>query len=73
MYADGALPRKVKFLIAMAFDGRPRRGGRGSGPAARAKKAGATDLEIAEALRVAGHLTGVGALYTASAGLREGE
>ena len=41
VYADGALPRKVKLLMAMAFD--------------------------------AAHLGGVGALYTASAGLKEGQ
>jgi alkylhydroperoxidase/carboxymuconolactone decarboxylase family protein YurZ len=34
-------------------------------------KEGATKEEIAEALRVAYHLSGVGALYTASSGLKD--
>jgi alkylhydroperoxidase/carboxymuconolactone decarboxylase family protein YurZ len=73
IYADGALPKKVKLLMAMAFDAAHGAAGGVRGLAARAKKAGATDMEIAEALRVAGHLGGVGALYTASVGLKEAE
>lgn len=71
VYSDGALPRKVKLLIAMAFDAAhgAEKGVRSL--ASEARKAGASDQEIAEALRVAGHLGGVGALYTASAGLTE--
>ncbi len=71
VYADGALPRKLKLLIAMAFDS-----AHGAVPGARAlanraKAAGATDQEMAEVLRVAYHLSGVGALYTASTALKE--
>ncbi|MGA2973751.1 MAG: carboxymuconolactone decarboxylase family protein [Spirochaetia bacterium] len=73
VYADGALPRKVKLLIAMAFDAAHGASGGVRGLAGRAKKAGASDQEIAEALRVAAHLSGVGALYTASIGLKEAE
>jgi alkylhydroperoxidase/carboxymuconolactone decarboxylase family protein YurZ len=73
IYADGAFPRKVKLLIAMAFDAAhgAEKGVRSL--ASQARKAGATNQEIAEALRIAYHLSGVGALYTASAGLEESE
>jgi alkylhydroperoxidase/carboxymuconolactone decarboxylase family protein YurZ len=69
VFADGALPAKVKLLIALAFDAAH---GAAEGVAAlsqRAMKAGATSAEIAEAVRVAWHLSGVGSLYTASRGL----
>ncbi len=71
VYDNGALPRKVKLLMAMAFDAAA---GADQGVRALAHAAmreGATKEEIAEALRVAYHLTGVGAIYTASAGLKE--
>ena len=71
VYADGALPRKVKLLIAMAFDAAHGAENGVRSLATQAKKAGATNEEMAEVLRVAYHLSGVGALYTASAGLRE--
>jgi alkylhydroperoxidase/carboxymuconolactone decarboxylase family protein YurZ len=63
--------RKVKLLIAMAFDAAhgAEKGVRSL--ASQARKAGATNQEIAEALRVAYHLSGVGGLYSASAGLEE--
>lgn len=71
IYGSGALPRKIKLLIAMAFDAAQ---GASRGVAAlirAAVKEGATKEEIAEALRVAYHLAGVGTLYTASDALRE--
>ena len=71
IYADGALPRKVKLLIAMAFDAAHGAENGVRSLASQAKKAGATDQEMAEALRVAYHLSGVGALYTASTALKE--
>jgi alkylhydroperoxidase/carboxymuconolactone decarboxylase family protein YurZ len=71
VYADGALPRKVKLLIAMAFDAAHGAENGVRSLSLQAKKAGATNQEIAEALRVACHLSGIGALYTASAGLKE--
>jgi alkylhydroperoxidase/carboxymuconolactone decarboxylase family protein YurZ len=40
-------------------------------PACQAVAEGATEDEIAEALRLAYHLSGVGAIDTAAAGLRE--
>jgi len=71
VYGDGALSRKIKLLIAMAFDAAHGAENGVRSLAAQARQAGATDKEIAEALRVAYHLTGVGTLYTASAGLRD--
>ena len=71
VFADGALPGKVKLLMALAFDAAH---GAADGVAAlaqRAVKAGATPAEIAEAVRVAWHLAGAGSLYTASRGLED--
>jgi alkylhydroperoxidase/carboxymuconolactone decarboxylase family protein YurZ len=70
-YGDGALPKKVKLLIALAFDA-AHGADRGVQALARAAmREGATKAEIAETIRVAYHLTGVGTIYTASQGLRE--
>lgn len=71
VYADGALPRKVKLLIALAFDAAHGAQGGVRALAEQALKAGATKEEIAEALRVAFQLSGVGCLYTASFGLKD--
>ena len=71
VYADGALPRKIKLLMAMAFDAAEGAAGGVRALAEQAMKAGATKEEIAEALRVAFHLSGVGCLYTASFGLKD--
>jgi alkylhydroperoxidase/carboxymuconolactone decarboxylase family protein YurZ len=71
IYADGALPRKVKLLVAMAFDAAAGAEGGVRALAGAALRAGATREEIAEMLRVAYHLTGVGTLYTASRALKE--
>jgi AhpD family alkylhydroperoxidase len=71
VYADGALPRKMKLLVAMAFDAAQGAADGVKALAQSAMKAGATKEEIAEVLRVAHHLCGVGSLYTASQGLRE--
>jgi alkylhydroperoxidase/carboxymuconolactone decarboxylase family protein YurZ len=71
IYGDGALPRKFKLLVAMAFDAAAGAEGGVRSLANAALQAGATRQEIAETLRVAYHLTGVGTLYTASRALRE--
>jgi alkylhydroperoxidase/carboxymuconolactone decarboxylase family protein YurZ len=71
IYADGALPRKFKLLVAMAFDASEGAEGGVRALAHAALRAGATRAEIAETLRVAYHLTGVGTLYTASRALRD--
>lgn len=71
IYGDGALPRKLKLLIALAFDAAHGAVNGVRALAAAALQAGATKQEIAEALRVAYHLAGVGTLYTASQGLKD--
>jgi alkylhydroperoxidase/carboxymuconolactone decarboxylase family protein YurZ len=71
VYASGALSRKIKLLIAMAFDAAHGASDGVQALARAAVKEGATSQEVAEALRVAYHLAGVGALYTGSMGLSE--
>lgn len=71
VFADGALPAKVKLLMAMAFDAAHGAAEGVGALAQRAIQAGATRAEVAEAVRVAGHLAGVGAYYTASRGLKD--
>jgi alkylhydroperoxidase/carboxymuconolactone decarboxylase family protein YurZ len=69
--ADGALPRKIKFLIAMALDAAE---GAVEGVKAlteQAMKAGATKEEIVETLRVTQYISGVGSVYTAARALKE--
>jgi alkylhydroperoxidase/carboxymuconolactone decarboxylase family protein YurZ len=69
--ADGALPRKFKFLIAMALDASHGavRGVRSL--AEQAMKAGATKEEIAETMRVVQYISGVGGVYTAADAFKE--
>jgi len=71
IYCSGALPKKVKILMAMAFDAAHGADMGVRALALAAMKEGATTAEIAEALRVAYHLSGVGTLYTASSGLKD--
>jgi len=71
VYAGGALPRRVKLLMAMAFDAANGAPGGVRALAEMALQAGATKQEIAEALRVAFHLSGVGSMYAASFGLKD--
>jgi len=69
--ADGALPRKFKFLVAMALDASHGavRGVRSL--AEQAMKAGATKEEIAETMRVVQYISGVGGVYTAADAFKE--
>jgi alkylhydroperoxidase/carboxymuconolactone decarboxylase family protein YurZ len=71
IYAPGVLPKKFKLLIAMAFDAAHGAQGGVRSLADAAMREGATKEEVAETLRVAYHLTGVGTLYTASLGLKD--
>lgn len=71
VYGDGALPRRTKLLIALAFDAAHGAANGVKALAQSALKAGATRQEIGEAVRVAYHLAGVGSVYTASQGLKE--
>jgi len=69
---DGALPRKVKLLIAMALDAAHGASGGVASLARAAMQAGATRREVAEALRVAYYISGAGSAYTAAHGLKDG-
>jgi alkylhydroperoxidase/carboxymuconolactone decarboxylase family protein YurZ len=63
---DGALPKKVKLLMAMALDASH---GTVEGVKAltqQAMKAGATKEEIMETVRVAQFVSGAGCVYTAA-------
>jgi alkylhydroperoxidase/carboxymuconolactone decarboxylase family protein YurZ len=71
VFADGALPKKVKLLMAMAFDAAHGAVGGVRGLAQRAMNEGATKDEVSEALRVAYLMNGVGPIYIASQGLKE--
>jgi len=70
-FADGALPRKFKLLIAMAFDASYGAVNGVKSLAQQALEEGATKEEIAEAVRVAQYLSGVGCVYTAAQGLKD--
>jgi len=71
IYGPGAIPPKYKILMAMAFDAAAGADMGVRALAQRATREGASAQEIAEALRVAFHLSGVGCLYAASAGLKD--
>jgi AhpD family alkylhydroperoxidase len=68
---DGALPRKVKLLIAMALDAAHGAADGVRSLADQALKAGATKEEIMEAIRVTQYVSGVGSVYTAASGFSE--
>ena len=68
---DGALPRKIKFLIAMALDASE---GAVEGVKAlveQAMRVGGTKEEIVETIRVAQYISGVGSVYTAAHAFKE--
>jgi alkylhydroperoxidase/carboxymuconolactone decarboxylase family protein YurZ len=69
--ADGALPRKIKFLIAMALDASEGAVEGVKSLAEQAVKAGATKEEIPETLRVAQYISGVGSVYTAARAFKD--
>jgi len=69
--AEGALPKKVKLLMAMALDASH---GTVEGVKALAQaaiRAGATKEEITETVRVAQYISGVGSVYTAAHALKD--
>jgi alkylhydroperoxidase/carboxymuconolactone decarboxylase family protein YurZ len=68
---DGALPRKVKLLIAMALDAAHGAADGVKSLADQAVKAGATKEEIMETVRVTQYVSGVGAVYTAARAFTE--
>jgi alkylhydroperoxidase/carboxymuconolactone decarboxylase family protein YurZ len=69
--ADGALPGRIKFLIAMALDAAHGTVEGTKALAEQAMKAGATKEEIVETIRVAQYISGVGSVYVAARALRE--
>jgi len=69
--ADGALPRKIKFLMAMALDAAHGTVEGTKSLADQAMKSGATKEEIVETIRVAQYISGVGSVYTAARALKE--
>ena len=69
--ADGVLPRKIKFLIAMALDAAHGTVEGTKALAEQAMKAGATKEEILETIRVAQYISGVGSVYVAARALKE--
>jgi alkylhydroperoxidase/carboxymuconolactone decarboxylase family protein YurZ len=69
--ADGALPKKVKFLIAMALDASHGTVEGVRALAQAAMRAGATKEEIAETVRVAHYISGVGSVYTVAHALMD--
>jgi alkylhydroperoxidase/carboxymuconolactone decarboxylase family protein YurZ len=71
VFSDGALHRKFKLLIAMAFDASFGAVNGVKSLAQQALEAGATKEEITEALRVAQYISGVGCVYTAAQGLKD--
>ncbi|MBN2351625.1 MAG: carboxymuconolactone decarboxylase family protein [Spirochaetales bacterium] len=70
-YSEGALPKKIKYLIAMAFDAAHGAVGGVRAPARNAMREGATKEEIIETLRAAGRLGGAGGFFIASQGLED--
>lgn len=68
---DGALPKRIKLLIAMALDVSHGTVQGVKALAQAAKQAGDTKEEITEALRVAQYISGVGSIYTAAYALTE--
>ena len=68
---DGALPRKIKLLIAMALDAAHGTVEGVKSLTQQAMQAGATKEEVMEALRVAQYVSGVGAVYTAARAFKE--
>jgi alkylhydroperoxidase/carboxymuconolactone decarboxylase family protein YurZ len=68
---DGALPKKIKFLMAMALDASHGAVEGVRSLAEQAMKAGATKEEIMETLRVTQYISGVGSVYTAARAFKE--
>jgi len=68
---DGALPKKVKFLMAMALDASHGTVEGVKNLTQAAMNAGATKEEVMEALRVAQYISGAGSVYTAARAFKE--
>ena len=69
--SDGALPKKIKLLIAMALDAAAGTVDGVRSLSQAAVKAGATEAEICETLRVTQFISGAGSTFTAGRALSE--
>jgi alkylhydroperoxidase/carboxymuconolactone decarboxylase family protein YurZ len=69
--AEGALPRKIKLLMAMALDASDGAVEGVKSLAQQAMKAGVTKEEVMETLRVAQYISGVGCVYTAARAFKD--
>lgn len=67
---DGALPRRIKLLMAMALDASQGTEEGVRSLAQQALNAGATKEEIMEAIRVAQYICGAGCVYTAASAFK---
>jgi alkylhydroperoxidase/carboxymuconolactone decarboxylase family protein YurZ len=70
-FTEGALPMKVKLLIALAIDATLGAPGGVRALARQAVAAGASREEIAETVRVVHYVAGQAKLHVASEGLRD--
>ncbi len=70
-FADGAMPKKYKILIAMALDAAHGSVGGVASLSRQAMAAGASKQEVLETLRVAQYVSGVGCAYTAAQALKD--
>ena len=68
-FAEGAIPSKYKYLMAMALDAAYGSQNGVNSLTQAAMKAGATKKEIAEAIRVFYFINGAAGTYTAARGL----
>ena len=71
LLSDGALPRKIKLLIAMALDAALGSERGVNALTQQAMQAGATKEEIAETLRVVHYISGARGVHTAAHGLKD--
>jgi alkylhydroperoxidase/carboxymuconolactone decarboxylase family protein YurZ len=70
-FSEGALPKKFKFLIALALEASMLADGGIKSFAQLAMQAGATKEEIVEVLRVVQYIQGAASIYTSSLALEE--
>ena len=70
-FAEGVLPKRVKFLVAMALDAAEGSETGVKSLALRAVQEGATNQEIGEILRIVKYICGAGSMYTAARGLKD--
>jgi alkylhydroperoxidase/carboxymuconolactone decarboxylase family protein YurZ len=70
-FAEGEIPPKYKYLIALAIDASKGATEGVKSLATRAMQIGATREEIAETMRIVYHITGAASMYASAPALRE--